>query len=243
MRSFFAICPFVAVNFFFFLEKCFTIICANTEQPQVSNSCSWVKVAAPDANRCHGGMMVLDAAEASPWQRFASRTLACAKEAPGSTRSPPQCRGSPGVPGHHIVSAMINYRPDEMWRLWKCHRDDMGLSVWASREEGIAHRHLEGYGAPAAHWRELLITWAGFCWILCNFIFTYSILPLHCQCAPWVWISALMSFVISIPIKWNANPIKVEPIYHAVSEKCVFSPNSTINMIAHGEWAVNTWLY
>lgn len=138
----------------------------------------------PVTPTCDSGMTVLDAAEASPWQRSACRTLVCAKEPPGS---PPKCRGSPGVPGCFIVSAMINYRPDEMWRLWKCHKDDMGLSVWASREERIAHRHLEGYGAPAARCLFKERTSYYLSWYLlelCNTVFTYSIISVHWQTEP-----------------------------------------------------------
>lgn len=108
---------------------------------------------------------------------------------PLATLAPlPRRSGSPSMAGHHIVSAMINYRPDEMWRLWKCHRDDMGLSVWASREERITHRHLEGYGAPAACCLlKERATWAGLCWIFIKFhfyIFYYFLI--WAKCAAWI---------------------------------------------------------
>lgn len=195
----------------------------------VSDSCSWVRVAAREANRCHSRVMVLDAAEASPWQRFACRAPACAKEAPGSTRSPPLWRGSAGVPGHHIVSPMINYRPDEMWRLWKCHRDDMGLSVRASREECIAQRHLEGYGAPAAHCLFKERTFYCLSCFLLDFLclhFLPVLLYLYRACS--LILDFKISFVISSQIKLNVNPIKV---------------TAHQSILAHSEWAVNTWLY
>lgn len=109
----------------------------------------------------------------SPWccWGFTVATL-FAWHRPGMcAHSPPKCHGSPGVPGSPIVSAMINYRPDEIRRLWKCGRDDTGSSAWSSGEERIAHRHLEGRLQ-----KQLLITWAGSCRIYVTQFSTYSVI-------------------------------------------------------------------
>lgn len=72
---------------------------------------------------------------------------------------------------------------------WACQCGPAGRSVshtdiWKDRE----HQPLAAFSR-----KELLITWAGFCWILCNFIFFfylfYYIFTLA-ESAPWTWISS-----------------------------------------------------
>lgn len=124
---------------------------------------------------------------------------------------------------------------------WACQCGPAGRSVshtdiWKDRE----HQPLAAFSR-----KELLITWAGFCWILCNFIFfffTYSIISLHWQrVLPEPGFQADV-FVISLLIKWNVNPIKGKTIYHTMSEN-VLSLLIQQSILAHSEWAVNTWWY
>ena len=115
----------------------------------LSKSCSWVRVAARDANRCHRGMTVPAAAEASQWERLClSHPAVCQRPLAALA-----LLLSPGVPDRHIVSAMINYRPDEMWSsgnvtrmTWACQCGPAGWTVshtdiWKDMEHQM---HFQG---------------------------------------------------------------------------------------------------
>lgn len=157
--------------------------------------------------------MVPDAAKASPWQRFACRTprrpLAALALLLGTTAASVfqattlfrkwlitvlmKCEGSGNVTG----------------MTWACQCGPAGSSVshtdiWKDME----HQPLAAFSR-----KELNITWAGFCWILCNFIFlTIFLISLHWQSVlpkPGFW-------------SWSLYWLKVKPIYHATSEH-VFS--------------------
>lgn len=78
---------------------------------------------------------------------------------------------------------------------WACQCGPAGRSVshtdiW----KGTEHQPLAAFSK-----KELLITWAGFCWIYVTQFFTYSIISVHWQSAPRVWVS---SWCLLLSLYW-----------------------------------------
>lgn len=122
---------------------------------------------------------------------------------------------SPGVPDRHIVSAMINYRPDEMWSsgnvtrmTWACQCGTVGWSIYRTQTSGRI-------------WRTSCIfkerTYYYLSWFLLDLMSFYNILS-PAKSTSWVWISS-----VSILMTCNVNLIKVKWFTMQYQKMC-FSP-------------------
>lgn len=171
-----------------------------TLEQLVSNSCS--QVTACDASTCHIEMRVLDAAEASPWQRLLCCTLACAKEPPGSTCSPVLLLSAVAAP---VFQAATLFQQWLITILMKCEGSgNVTGMTWACQcgpaGRSVSHTDIwTDMELAAFSKKELLITWAAFCWIYVTQFLNLFYYICTLASAPHVWIS---SWCLLLSLHW-----------------------------------------